>query len=126
MARRERWRQLATVRGRVNFEWIEVIDQYKREGQLEKALDLTYECMDAAERADSEAGDGSSTWAAWVERACIILRKLGDFEAEVRLLEEAVERLPAREALAQRLTKAQALAERSRKRGPSGDDSAGR
>lgn len=124
MARRERWRQLATVRGKVNFEWIETINQLKRDGELEKALDLTFECMDASERADRSEGDGSSTWAGWVERACVILRKLGDVDAEERLLERAVEVLPDRESLVKRLARARQLAEKSRQDGSRPNDGA--
>lgn len=124
MAQRERWRMLATVRGKVNFEWGSHIDQLKREGKLEEALQLTYECMDASERADDSAGDGSSTWAGWAERACIILRKMGDFEAEERLLQCAVAKLPDRESLVNRLAKAAVLAERARQREVSSADGA--
>lgn len=77
------------VRGRDFLEWLELTEHLKRTGHTEAALSLLYECIDAARR--GEAPDVGLH-----ERAAIILRKLKDYEAEVRLLEECIDRQQAR------------------------------
>lgn len=92
------------VRGVFYLEWGEHIDHLKRTGHLEEALALTYEVIDAAERVN----DGDA--AGWYSRAAIILRRLKDYEAEVRLIEQITARLPGKTDLLARLSTARRLA----------------
>lgn len=80
------------VRGIFYLEWSEFIDQMKRTNHLEEALALTYECIDAAERI--ERIDHMKPGPGWYEKAAIILRKMDDYEAEIRLIEDIVRRYP--------------------------------
>ncbi|MBG9887146.1 hypothetical protein ABE10_25380 [Bacillus toyonensis] len=100
-AQEPRLRALAEVRGRGYNEWREHVTHLKRTGHLETALALSYECSDAAERHAAAAGFGPSDW--WAKQTAIILRKLDDYEAEIRFIEELVERVPSLGALAERL-----------------------
>lgn len=92
------------VRGVFYLEWDDHIDHLKRTGHLEEALALTYEVIDAAERVNG--GDA----AGWYSRAAVILRKLRDYDSEVRLIEQVTQRLPARTDLLARLPTARRLA----------------
>lgn len=98
------------VRGLFYLEWSDFIDHMKRTNHLEEALALTYECIDAAERIERidhmEPGPG------WYERAAIILRKMDDYEAEIRLIEDVVHRYPNFSHLEQRLPTARKLLEK--------------
>lgn len=98
--------QVDMLRGRDWLEWSEHISQMKREGYLECALALVYEMMDTAR--------GSSFWGhtpppGWYNEAAVILRKLKDYDAEVRLLEEAIKAYRGSERFSSRLAKAKAL-----------------
>jgi hypothetical protein len=98
--------QADMLRGRDWLEWNEHVHQMKREGYLECALALVYEMMDTAR--------GSAYWdhkppPGWYDQAAIILRKLKDFDAEVRLMEEALRNYPGSEDFSTRLEKAKAL-----------------
>ncbi|MEQ6899295.1 hypothetical protein [Microbacterium sp. KR10-403] len=99
------------VRGAFYLEWGPHIDHLKRTGHLESALALAYEVMDAAER--TENGDAFG----WYERVAIILRKMRDYEAEVRFLEGVVKRWPKYTELSTRLVRAKALLAKERARG---------
>lgn len=99
--------EAATVRGRGLFEWIEFIDHLKRTGHLTEALMLTDECMTAAFRYVELGGMVSA--ASWVERTAIILRKLGQYAAEIALVESVIDTLPECEILKKRLPTANRL-----------------
>jgi hypothetical protein len=95
------------VRGIFYLEWSDFIDHMKRTNHLEEALALTYECIDAAERIERidhmEPGPG------WYEKAAIILRKMNDYESEIRLIEDVVRRYPNFSHFEQRLPTARKL-----------------
>lgn len=95
------------VRGIFYLEWSDIIDHMKRTNHLEEALALTYDCIDAAERVGriGHLGPGPG----WYERASIILRKLKDYEVEVRFIEDVVRRYPNFKQLGQRLPFARKL-----------------
>lgn len=98
--------QADMLRGRDWLEWGEHVAQMKREGYLECALALVYEMMDTAR--------GSAFWdhkppPGWYSEAAVILRKLKDYDAEVRSLEEALRDYPGSERFSSRLEKAKAL-----------------
>lgn len=95
------------VRGIHYLEWIDHIDHMKRVGFLEEALSLTYECIDAAERV--RAIDGLQVGPGWYKRACIILRKLGDADAELRVIEGVLERWPQDAEFTRRLVSVRKL-----------------
>lgn len=111
-ARQAMWRSMRFVRS-MSFEAAsQTVDQLKREGRLEEALELAYECSDALERANAVIGVTGA--GSWYERQAIILRKLGDLEAEVRLIEDVRRRFPEKNLLAGRLHAARELMERKR------------
>jgi hypothetical protein len=95
------------VRGIFYLEWSDFIDHMKRTNHLEEALALTYECIDAAERI--ERIDHMAPGPGWYDKAAIILRKMNDYEAEVRLIEDVVRRYPNFSHLEQRLPAARKL-----------------
>lgn len=73
------------VGGRHFTEWAETIRQLKRDGHLEEALALCYECIDAVER---EAMVDQFRMPAWyTEQAAITHRKLGQLVEEVAVLQ---------------------------------------
>lgn len=72
---------LRTVRGRSYMQWVEDIEQMKREGRYHLALDILYECIAAAEL----EVDGPPCWYTW--QAAIIHRKMRNYKAEVEVLE---------------------------------------
>lgn len=76
------------VRGRDLLEWREHVEHLSRLGRYEQALALNYECSDAAERINGAEG------AAIVKRSSILLRKMKDYEADVRLMQDAIVRFP--------------------------------
>ncbi|MGO3885389.1 MAG: hypothetical protein ACTJHU_03740 [Mycetocola sp.] len=78
------------VRGRHYTEHVEDVKRLKREDQLEDALALIYECIDASER--QNAIDGYGVPPGWYQNASIVLRKMGDYEADERLLEDVIRR----------------------------------
>ncbi len=90
------------VRGVFYLEWGYHIDHLKRTGHLEEALALTYQVIEAAERVDALERQQYGA-AGWYRRAAIILRKLGDYEAEIRLIEDVLERYPGYSELSDRL-----------------------
>jgi hypothetical protein len=84
-----RERQMAlnlTVRGEMIFYWSPTIDELKRNGDLYEALNLARECMVAIEN--------DRTWDSlplgWALKVAIIERKLGNYQAEVDVLERVL------------------------------------
>jgi len=73
----------ALVRGKNYIYWVPEIEQLKRDGRLEEALDLALECCRAAER-DRQ---GREPAPAYTRHAAIICRKLGYLVNERRALE---------------------------------------
>lgn len=73
----------AMVRGKNYIYWVPEIEQLKRDGRLEEALDLTLECCRAAER---DRG-GREPAPAYTRHAAIICRKLGYLVDEKQELE---------------------------------------
>ncbi|MGP9528186.1 hypothetical protein [Glutamicibacter sp. AOP5-A2-18] len=73
----------AIVRGKNYIYWVPEIEQLKRDGHLEDALDLVLECCRAAER-DRQ---GREPAPAYTRHAAIICRKLGYLVDERRELE---------------------------------------
>lgn len=73
----------ATVRGKSYVYWVPRIEELKRSGRLEEALDLTLECCRAAER---DRG-GREPAPAYTRHAAIICRKLGYLVDEKRELD---------------------------------------
>lgn len=73
----------ATVRGKSYIYWAPRIEELKREGRLEEALDLALECCGAAER-DRQSREPAP---AYTRHAAIICRKLGYLVDEIRILE---------------------------------------
>lgn len=103
------------VRGAFYLEWGAHIELMKRTGHLEEALTLSYEVIDAAERvALLEGEDGGA--AGWYNLAFVILRKVKDYDSEVRLIEDVMRRFPRRDDLSSRLATARRLAETEAKR----------
>lgn len=99
------------VRGVFYLEWKGHIEQMARDGHLDEALALTCEVIAAAERVDAIDGRGIGA-AGWYDRACILLRKLGKYDAEVQLIESVIERYPGWTKIAGRLATARKLARR--------------
>lgn len=103
------------VRGRRMWDWREEIDNLKRTGQLEDALKLARECADAMEKysqIDCEySGSKTAGPAGWADRVAIILRKMKDYDGEVRYIEGVIDRYPryANGKLGERLPKARQL-----------------
>lgn len=108
--RNELWKSMRFVRGMSFEEASKAVDQLKREGRLEEALDLAYACSDAMERANAVIGITGA--GSWYERQAIILRKMGDYEAEVRLIEDVHRRFPDKKLIIDRLPRARALLEK--------------
>lgn len=98
--------QADMLRGRDWLEWNEHVHQMKREGYLECALALVYEMIDMTR--------GSAYWdhkppPGWYNEAAVILRKLKEYDAESRLMAEALENYPGNERFSIRMEKAKAL-----------------
>lgn len=74
----------ASVRGRHFSQWPDEVRQLKREGQLEEALALCLECIDAVERAAVVDHFRMPTW--YTQNAAIIYRKLGQYVEEIDVL----------------------------------------
>ncbi len=83
---RRRMVERTMVRGEWIFYWRPDIDQLKREGRLGEALDLAWECMEAAERLDPDDYPPPG----WYQIVAIICRKMGLYEREVVVLERAL------------------------------------
>lgn len=97
----------AMMRGEPLFYWSPVIEQLKRAGRLNEALELAIECADCAERT---LGYGPM-WG-WVKRVAIIARKMRRHDFEVEILERFLATVwdPERQDEARtRLGKARAL-----------------
>jgi hypothetical protein len=105
------------VRGAFYLEWGDHIEHLKRTEHLETALALLYEVIDAAERVDAIEQRGSGA-AGWYKRAAIILRKLGDYESEIRLIDDVERRFPGRQLISGRRERALALLDKQQ--GPGG------
>ena len=102
--------QRATVRGKHYIWWVKTIEQLKRDGELQEALDLLMECIQAAER-----DRGNRAPAPWYStQGAIVARKLGYISDEVAIIRRYLGfRNPhKREAFEQRLAKAEALLEK--------------
>lgn len=74
-----------TVRRRHYVAWVDAIKELKREGHLEKALELLYECIEAVERSSDVDGLPMPPW--YTENAAIVHRKLGQLNRELDVLE---------------------------------------
>jgi hypothetical protein len=92
------------LRGRHWLEWRDHVDQMNREGRYEAGLALCYEMIDVAERVDPNR----TAPPGWYEKAGIFLRKMKDYDSEVRLLESVVTKYPD-ERFTKRLAAARAM-----------------
>lgn len=81
---------LIEVRGESYHYWGPTVAELKRENRLPEALELAIECAAAAER-DPVWQQEPTQWRtpapAWTDDCCIIARKLGNLELEIKLLE---------------------------------------
>ena len=94
--------------GRYHYlETVEPIQQLKREGRLQEALDLCYGAIDAAER--DRNGREPAPW--YTEQVAIIHRKRGERDLEVAVLQRWLNMCPPERRggskISQRLTKLQ-------------------
>ncbi|WP_404285446.1 hypothetical protein [Glutamicibacter arilaitensis] len=108
----------ATVRGKSYIFWVPKIEELKRNGDLEEALDLTLECCKAAER----AREGREPAPAYTNHAAIICRKLGYLVDEKRALERWLSFGVPSERFTSRLEKVDSLIEKKVTSGTSLDD----
>ncbi|WP_460464065.1 hypothetical protein [Arthrobacter pigmenti] len=96
------------VKGFHYLELVEPIKQLKREGRLQEALELCYQAIAGAEK-DTE-GQMPAPW--YTKQAAIVLRKLGERDEEIAVLERWLRHTKAglREGsdIAERLAKLQA------------------
>jgi hypothetical protein len=92
------------LRGRHWLEWRDHVEQMNREGRHEAALALCYEIIDVAERVDPKR----TAPPGWYDKAGILLRKMKDYDAEVRLMERVVAKYPG-DRFQVRLAKAREL-----------------
>jgi hypothetical protein len=100
------------VRGEWIFYWLPVIEQMKREGRLNEALELALECSDCAART---LGYGPM-WG-WVQKVAVIARKMRRYDFEVEVLETFLATAwhpHAEDSARRRLAKARALRDASR------------
>lgn len=81
---------MGLVRGLHYLELIEPIKQLKREKRFPEALDLCYVAIEGAER--GRDGREPAPW--YTEQAAIVHRKLGEREAEIRVLERWLRACP--------------------------------
>jgi hypothetical protein len=103
------------VRGRHYTEWTEYIRALKRSGELEAALELLYECIEAAER--DRGGREPAPW--YTHAAAVMHRKRGEIHLEVAVMERWERACPPSEhgpgamqaKIADRLEKARQLLE---------------
>lgn len=102
--------QRATVRGKHYIWWVKTIEQMKRDGEFQEALDLLMECIQAAER--DRGGRAPAPW--YSIQGAIVARKLGYISDEVAVIRRYLGfRNPhKREDFEQRLVKAEALLEK--------------
>lgn len=81
---------LIEVRGESYHFWGPTIAELKRENRLAEALELAIECAAAAER-DPLWQHDPIEWRtpapAWTDDSCIIARKMGNNELEIKLIE---------------------------------------
>lgn len=75
----------ALVRGRHFTRWVDSIRQLKRDGNVDDALILALECVDATER--EARVRGLSPAPAYTEMAAIIYRQRGDLDSEIAIIE---------------------------------------
>lgn len=78
----------ALVRGKPFTYWSPDIDQLKREGRLLEALELAWECMEAAERWTLNSPFPPP---GWYPRVAVICRKLRFYEREAAVLQRAID-----------------------------------
>lgn len=105
-------RDVPTVRGRMLFWWTPEIEQLVRDHRLGEALELAWECMEAAERMTPPPYG-------WANRAAIIARKAGRNDLEVEILRRFLSvsgDVSETHPIAVRLPKAEALAAKRRPR----------
>jgi hypothetical protein len=101
------------VQGMDFVEWVEPIKQMRRDGDDESALRVLLECIAAAERDAVANGWQPPPW--YTEQASIILRKQGDHDGEITLLERYLAAYPdgtPQPDIAERLINARAKAEK--------------
>jgi len=101
---------LSLVRGRHFTEWPDIIRQLKRDGQVDDALELALECVEATERASR--ADGLEPAPAYTTMAAIIYRQRKDYAAEIAVLERYQRACPPgrkSSKIADRLAKAREL-----------------
>lgn len=96
------------VRGKDYIEWVAPVEQLKRDGKLAQARDILHECIEAAERADPKS---PAPW--YTEQAAIVHRKLGEFDAEIEVLQR-YHRATGSNRFADRIAKATALRDRKK------------
>lgn len=75
----------ALVRGRHYTRWVGTIRQHKRDGNVDHALALALECVDATEREGRVSG--LSPAPAYTEMAAIIHRQRGELDSEIAIVE---------------------------------------
>lgn len=103
-----------TFDGRPLFDWVDVIAALKRDGELGRALVIADGCMKSMAAAAMQ--DPAYVMEFYVKQVAVIMRKLGDHQGEVTMLEDWLGLgLPApredyRLDLKKRLAKAQELA----------------
>ncbi|MFC8921689.1 hypothetical protein [Cellulosimicrobium sp. NPDC057127] len=83
--------QSGMVQGVHYLELVEPIKQLKREARLDEALELCYAAIQGAE--GDPIGGAPAPW--YTEQAAIVLRKLGDRDGEIKVLERYLAHLPA-------------------------------
>jgi hypothetical protein len=66
-------------------DWSETVKQLKRDGELDKAIELLRQCADATEDEASATGLGVAPW--YFEQLAVCFRKQKDLDAEVAILE---------------------------------------
>jgi hypothetical protein len=107
LARPTHDRRQGRVQGRHHTEWVEQVQQLKRDRQYEDALALLLECIAATLHDEDLSGAAPG----YTEQAGIVLRKLGDLDGEIKILEHHLSHDPhPRPELRERLAKARARA----------------
>lgn len=107
----EAGREAGRFEGRHYTEWAPEIDRLKRSGDLRAALALCMRCIDATER--QAAVDGFGLPRGYTRNAAIILRKLGDIDGEIAVLERFIAAGGRGTEIPDRLVKARALLAKS-------------
>jgi|GEM_PF-4009348 len=75
----------AVVRGKHYTEWVERIRSLKRSGDVDGALRLALECVDATEREARVQQMSPAPW--YTETVAVIYRQRGQFDDEVAVIE---------------------------------------